>query len=245
MTNSFPRSLRLFSVALATLLIVACDNNSPVAPSASDFSALPGPSGALGATIQGQVNGLRGPSGTPSLASMADDDSVMVEVRGTGVMDVVDADGQFVLVGVPGSANVVLRVFSSTMDVTIALGAVSENETVTVVLAAVGNNVELVSETRESDDDSSDDISDDASKDDVSDDDSADDVSDDDSSDDVSDDDVSDDDSADDVSDDDSSDDVSDDDSSDDVSDDDSEDDDSEDDDDVSDDDSEDDDSED
>ena len=234
MTNCLPRSLRLISVALATLLIVACDNNSPVAPSASDFSALPSPSGALGATIQGQVNGLRGPSGALSLASMADDDAVMVEVRGTGVMDVVDADGQFVLVGVPGSANVVLRIFSSTMDVTIALGAVGENETVTVVLAAVGDNVELVSETRESDDDSSDDTSDDdsadddddTSQDDVTDDDSTDDVSDDDSSDDVSDDD-----SSDDVSDDDSSDDVSDDDSSDDVSDDDSEDDDSEDDD--------------
>ena len=216
MTNYLPRSLRLFSVALATLLVVACDNNSPVAPSASDFSALPSPSGALGATIQGQVNGLRGPSGAPALASMADDDAVMVEVRGTGVMDVVDADGQFVLVGVPGSANVVLRIFSSTMDVTIALGAVSENETVTVVLAAVGDNVELVSETRESDDDSSDDTSDDDSADDDSDTPKGD---------------ESDDDSADDVSDDDSADDVSDDDSSDDASDDDSEDDDSEDDD--------------
>ena len=207
MTNCLPRSLRLISVALATLLIVACDNNSPVAPSASDFSALPSPSGALGATIQGQVNGLRGPSGALSLASMADDDAVMVEVRGTGVMDVVDADGQFVLVGVPGSANVVLRIFSSTMDVTIALGAVGENETVTVVLAAVGDNVELVSETRESDDDSTDDVSDDDSSDDVSDDDSSDDVSDDDSSDDVSDDDSSDDVSDDDSEDDDSEDD--------------------------------------
>ena len=194
MTNYLPRSLRLFSVALATLLVVACDNNSPVAPSASDFSALPSPSGALGATIQGQVNGLRGPSGAPALASMADDDAVMVEVRGTGVMDVVDADGQFVLVGVPGSANVVLRIFSSTMDVTIALGAVSENETVTVVLAAVGDNVELVSETRESDDDSADDVSDDDSADDVSDDDSSDDASDDDSEDDDSEDDDSEDD---------------------------------------------------
>ena len=138
MKNNLPRSLRLSAVALATLLIVACDNNSPVAPSGSDFSALPSPSGALGATIQGQVNGLRGPSGAPSLAaaSVADDDAVMVEVRGTGVMDAVDANGQFVLVGVPGSANVVLRVFSSTMNVTIALGAVNDNETVTVVLAA-------------------------------------------------------------------------------------------------------------
>ena len=226
MKNYFPRSLPLFAVALATLLIAACDNNSPMAPSASDFSALPSSSGALGATIQGQVTGLRGPSNAPSLGAMTDDDAVMVEVRGTGVRDVVDANGQFVLLGVPGSANVVLRVFSSSMDVTVALGAVSENETVTVVLAASGDNVDLVSETRESDDASADDVSDDDSADDVSDDDSADDVSDDDSADDVSDDDssddVSDDDSADDVSDDDSADDVSDDDSADDVSDDDS-----------------------
>lgn len=108
-------------------------------------------------------------------------DAVMIEVLGTEVMDDVDPNGQFVLVGVAGSPNVVLRISSSTMDVTISLGEVREDETVTVTLAVVGNDVEMVSETRDSDDKSPDDGADDSSSDDddsVDDDDSSDDDSD-------------------------------------------------------------------
>ena len=94
------------------------------------------------------------------------DDAVMIEVFGTDVRDDVDPNGQFVLVGVAGSPNVVLRISSSTMDVTISLGEVREDETVTVTLAVVGNDVEMVNEGRDSDDNSSDGGSDDSSSDD-------------------------------------------------------------------------------
>ena len=87
------------------------------------------------------------------------DDAVMIEVFGTDVRDDVDPNGQFVLVGVAGSPNVVLRISSSTMDVTISLGEVREDETVTVTLAVVGNDVEMVNEGRDSDDNSDDDDS--------------------------------------------------------------------------------------
>ena len=154
------------SIALAIFAVAACDSNSsPVAPSVPCFSGVPGPSASFGATIQGQVNGLGGTGATSLRSSMAGD-AVMIEVLGTEVMDDVDPNGQFVLVGVAGSPNVVLRISSSTMDVTISLGEVREDETVTVTLAVVGNDVEMVSETRDSDDKSPDDGADDSSSDD-------------------------------------------------------------------------------
>ena len=165
MRRHFSHSVGLVSIALAVLAVAACDNNSsPVSPSAPDFSGFPAPSASLGATIQGQVNGLGG-TGATALRSATADDAVMIQVLGTDVMDDVDPNGQFMLVDVPRSANVVLRISSSTLDETISLGAVSENETVTVVLVVAANSVEIVSEARDSSDD---DLSDDDSSDDDS-----------------------------------------------------------------------------
>ena len=185
MRRHFSRSVGFLTIALAAFVVAACDSNSsPVAPSVPNVSGFPGPSASLGATIRGQVNGLGG-TGVGALRSATADNAVMIQVLGTDVMDDVDASGQFVLSGVPAASNVALRLSSSTMDVTVSLGAVEEDETVTVVLAVVGDGVEMVSELREVDDSSSDNVADTSGDDSLDDDSSDDDDSlDDDSSDD-------------------------------------------------------------
>ncbi len=172
---------------LAVSAVVACDSNpSPLAPDAMPGSRFGDSATPSGATVQGQIEGARGSSAS-SLRSAMDDDSIMVEVVGTGVMDDVDDDGSFKLEGVPGSLSAMLRISSRTLDTTIRVGEVREDDVITIMLTIVGNDVEVVSATTETDD-SPDSASDDDSMDDDSmDDDSMDDDSmDDDSSDDDS-----------------------------------------------------------
>ena len=164
------RFVWLLSIPLAVVAAVACgDNGSPVSPDAPM-----GSTSSSGAIIQGQIEGAGGSSAT-SLRSALDDDAIMVEVVGTGVVDDVDDDGSFRLEGVPGSTSAMLRVSSSTIDTTIRLGAISETDIVTIMLAIVGNDVEVVSATTETDDSMDDDSMDD--DDDSMDDDSVDDDS--------------------------------------------------------------------
>ena len=158
MCQHIPRPVWLLSIALAALAAAACDSSpSPISPSGSSFPDRPGSTS--GATIQGQIMGVGGAAATSLRSAMANDDAIQIEVVGTNVSDHVDSDGKFLLLGVPASPDVVLRVSSPTLYGTVSLGEVSYDETVTLVLA-VDNGVEVVSESRDLDDGDVDDVDD-------------------------------------------------------------------------------------
>lgn len=133
---------RLFVLPLLVLTAVACGESSPVSPSATVDG---------GATINGAVvsggSGGGGAAYGPGATASDVPAGLVVSVDGTSLGAPVSSGGAFTLTGVP-SGDINLRFSSQTVNGTIPLADVQQNQTIDLMVSVSATTVELEAQAR-------------------------------------------------------------------------------------------------
>jgi len=138
--------VRLVTVVVLAGVLGACGgaSKSPVAPSSATPNVTPGPTSAMsGATIDGTVVGLAGPSSfRPSSAGLT------INVMGSAITVTVDGNGHFTIHGVP-SGDVQLHLSGNGVNATLTITAVQDHESIRVTIRVSGSSATIDDDDRE------------------------------------------------------------------------------------------------
>jgi hypothetical protein len=142
------RRLGAFSTLLILLALAACGGDGAPAPSpASPSSPAVEPPLTNGATISGTVNGIAGSSGYGSVGAR-DIVTVTATAGGVTVTSTIDAQGNFVLTGLPGGT--ITLSFTGT-SATVVLANVAPKEKIKIIVTISGGTATLESQESELD----------------------------------------------------------------------------------------------
>lgn len=139
-------------IAIRNLLAASCLAMLSVAGCGGSFEGPTGPSDLSGATIAGTVNrgnALMLPATRTGVTSAAAPSGMTVTVVGTNITASVDINGAFQITGVP-SGNVQLQFKDATVDATIQISGVGDEELIRIEVSVTGATATVVSETRSS-----------------------------------------------------------------------------------------------
>ena len=146
----------LFLAAAVVLSAAACSGSGSMSPT--------GPSGASGAQISGQVNGVsvsstadvNGLSAGSLTQATSTSGSLKVSVNGTNIETTVDGTGHFELSGVP-SGTIVLSFTGRGVNASVTIREVTTGDRIEIAVRIEGGGARVESENRRREDDNGDD----------------------------------------------------------------------------------------